>query len=235
MADVRGDARGWSTGPVAITGASGHVGRHVQARLARTPNEVRPLGRDADLAGAFRDADAVIHLAGTLRAIGTNTDEAANVGTVRRIVAALAGSAVRRVVYLSCVGADAASGNAYMRAKGEAERLVRACGRDAVVLRATFIVGPPDDPGPSARPSIAGPDELTADELTEALSARDARVRHLPRRFAHALAHVVPTLKAAMVDVLAADSLLDAPLASDALGLELRSLGVARTRDGGAA
>lgn len=145
----------WRTGPVAITGASGHVGRFVRARLAGLPNEVRPLGRGDDLAAAFADADAVIHLAGTLQPLGENSYEEANVGTVRRTVEALAGSAVTRVLLLSYVGADAASDNAYLRTKGEAERLVLGCGREGVVVRSTFIFGPPDDPGPSAAPFIS--------------------------------------------------------------------------------
>jgi uncharacterized protein YbjT (DUF2867 family) len=39
---------------VAITGATGHVGTFVQARLAATPNEVRPLGRDDELPARSR-------------------------------------------------------------------------------------------------------------------------------------------------------------------------------------
>ena len=40
----------WLTGPVAITGADGHVGTVARARLAESPNEVRPLTRGDDLA-----------------------------------------------------------------------------------------------------------------------------------------------------------------------------------------
>jgi uncharacterized protein YbjT (DUF2867 family) len=145
----------WFTGPVAITGADGHVGRYLQARLAGLPNLVRPLGRDDDLAGAFRDSDAVVHLAGTLAPHGGNTYRAANLDTVRRSLAALDGSAARRVVFLSYPGADPASSNEYLRTKGEAEQLVLACGREPVVVRSTFIYGPPDDPGPSATPFIS--------------------------------------------------------------------------------
>jgi uncharacterized protein YbjT (DUF2867 family) len=145
----------WRTGPVVVTGASGHVGRFVRERLAGLPNEVRAVGRDDDLRAALADADAVVHLAGTLQPMHGNSYEAANVATVRRTVTALAGSTAGRVVLLSYVGADAASGNDYLRTKGEAEDLVRGCGREAAVLRATFIFGPPDDPGPSAAPFIA--------------------------------------------------------------------------------
>ncbi len=145
----------WRTGPVVVTGASGHVGRFVRARLAGLPNEVRPVGRDDDPAAALADAAAVVHLAGTLQPLRGNSYEEANVATVRRTLATLAGSTVERVVLLSYVGADAGSGNDYLRTKGEAEGLVRGCGREAAVLRATFIFGPPDDPGPSAVPFIA--------------------------------------------------------------------------------
>ena len=142
-------------GPVVITGAGGHVGTFVQACLSAGSNEVRRVGRGGDLAAALADADAVIHLAGTLQPIGGNTYQDANVETVRRTLAALDGSTARRVVYLSYVGADPASSNDYLATKGEAEQLVLTCGRSAVIVRSTFIYGPPDNPGPSATPFIS--------------------------------------------------------------------------------
>jgi uncharacterized protein YbjT (DUF2867 family) len=261
----------WLQGPVAIIGANGHVGTFVQARLTPVSNDVRPLGRHDDLAVALGDADAVVHLAGTLQATGDNTYEEANVATVRRTVAALAGSSVKRVVFLSYVGADPGSPNDYLRTKGEAEQLLLGCGLEVVVLRSTFIFGPPESPGPSATPfisndskpvtvigsgrqlyapvhvedvadvvvrfaldqstaagtySLAGPDTLTVDEFADTLSDRDVKEHHLSPRLARALAHVVPSLTPAMVDILAADSLPEAglPLAADVLGLDFRHL-----------
>jgi len=143
------------SGPIAITGARGHVGRVLSRRLAELPNEVRLLGRGDDLVAAFSDADAVVHLAGTLQPLKRNTYEQANVATVQKTVEALTGSAVRRIVFLSYVGADPASANDYLRTKGEAESFVAGSGREAVVIRSTFIYGPPDNPGPSTAPFIA--------------------------------------------------------------------------------
>src|SRR5262245_45337647 len=143
------------SGPVAVTGASGHVGGVFSRRLAELPNEVRALGRRDNLFNAVRDADAVVHLAGTLQPLKGNTYEQANVETVRRTVEALAGSSVKRIAFLSYVGADPASPNDYLRTKGEAESFVAGSGREAVVIRSTFIYGPPDDPGPSTAPFIA--------------------------------------------------------------------------------
>jgi NADH dehydrogenase len=261
----------WLPGPVAIIGADGHVGTFLQACLTSVPNGVRPLGRGDDVAVAVGDADAVIHLAGTLQPNGGNTYEDANVETARRTVAALAGSSVKRIVFLSYVGADPRSPNAYLRTKGEAEQLLLGCGLEVVILRSTFIFGPPESPGPSATPfiateskpvsvigtgrqryapvyvedvsdalvrfaldtgtqpgtyTLAGPDAFTVDEFADTLSGRDVKERHLGPRLARALAHVVPSLTPALVDVLAADSLPEAglPLAADALGLDLRHL-----------
>src|SRR5262245_30041453 len=143
------------SGPVAVIGASGHVGGVFSRRLGECPNEVRALGRRDNVVEAVRDADAVVHLAGTLQPLKGNTYEQANVETVRKTVEASAGSSVERIVFLSYVGADPASPNDYLRTKGEAESLVSAGGRDAVVIRSTFIYGPPDDPGPSTAPFIA--------------------------------------------------------------------------------
>jgi hypothetical protein len=52
-----------------------------------------------------------IHLAGTLQPRKPNTYIAANLGTVQATVAALAGSRVQQVVFLSFAGADPRSAN----------------------------------------------------------------------------------------------------------------------------
>lgn len=143
------------TGPVAITGASGQVGTALVRRLAGLPNEVRALGRRDDLAAAFRDADSVVHLAGTLRPRRRESYVEANLRTIERTVSALEGSTVERVVFLSYVGASTASPNAYLRAKGEAEAVLHRSGRDPVVFRCTHIYGPPEEPGPTVSASLA--------------------------------------------------------------------------------
>ena len=255
-------------GPVAVTGARGHVGGVLSRRLAaEMSNEVRLLGRGDDLAEAFSDADAVIHLAGTLQPLKGNTYEQANVATVRKTVEALPGSAVRRIVFLSYVGADPTSANDYLRTKGEAESLVAGAGRKAVVIRSTFVFGPPNDPGPSTAPfiahagkavsvigsgtqryapvfvddvadvlmraaldpmaptgtyALAGPDTLTVDEFVRVVNGGRVKERHLQGRFAHVLAHFLPTLTPALVEVMAADSLPDTTRAANVFGVNLR-------------
>jgi len=139
----------WFTGPVAITGADGHVGRALQARLVDLPNPVRALGRSDEWTPAIADAEAVVHLAGTLQPRRPNSYQAANIETTKRVVDAVAGSGVRRIVFLSYIGADPDSDNEYLQTKGRAEQLIRQSGVPSVVFRSTFIYGDPGDIGPS--------------------------------------------------------------------------------------
>lgn len=255
------------SGPIAITGASGHVGTALQRRLEREPNHLRPLGRDDDLAAALRDAEVVVHLAGTLAPAKGDTYESANLDTARAVADALAGSSVRRVVELSYVDADPASENAYLHAKGEGERVLAATGVEVLTLRCPWIFGPPSDPGPSFAPflshdgrpvtvigrgdqrmapvfvddvaeaiargaldpgapagvfALAGPQELTLDEMVALLDGADVRRRHVPPSVARLLAHLTPQLNPTLVEVLLADSVAHDPSAAEALGLELR-------------
>jgi NAD(P)H dehydrogenase (quinone) len=257
------------SGPVAVVGATGHVGRVLSRRLAELPNEVRKLGRGDNVVEALSDAVAVVHLAGTLQPLKGNTYEQANVGTVRQTVAALAGSSVRRIVFLSYVGADPTSANDYLRMKGKAESLVTGAGPEALVVRSTFIYGPPDNPGPSTAPfiahdgkavfvigsgaqryapvfvddvaevlmraaldpsapsgtfALAGPDVLTVDEFVQVVNGGTVKERHLQGRLARVLAHVLPTLTPALVEVMAADSLPDTTLAATVFGMDLHSI-----------
>jgi uncharacterized protein YbjT (DUF2867 family) len=151
----------WRTGPVAMTGASGQVGRSLQQRLGQLSNEVRPLRRDDDLAAAFGDADAVVHLAGTLLPHKPNTYRAANLDTALATAAALAGSKAQRVVFLSFLTARLDESNSYLRYKAEAEEALRSCGVPAVIFRCDHIYGPPSEPGPTAAAFAAKSGKVT--------------------------------------------------------------------------
>jgi nucleoside-diphosphate-sugar epimerase len=84
---------------VTIVGASGQVGLATRGRLARERVQARPLGRADDLASAVKDADVVVHLAGTLLPRRPSTYQAANRDTVAATCAALADSSARRVIW----------------------------------------------------------------------------------------------------------------------------------------
>ncbi len=151
----------WRTGPVAVTGASGQVGAPLQRRLGQLPNEVRPLGRGDDLATAFGDADAVVHLAGTLQPRKPNTNRAANLDTALAAAAALARSRAQRVVFLSFLTARLDASNSYLRYKAEAEEALRSSGIPATIFRCDHIFGPPSEPGPTASAFLAKSGKVT--------------------------------------------------------------------------
>jgi uncharacterized protein YbjT (DUF2867 family) len=146
---------GWLTGPVAVVGADGQVGSALRDQLAGLPNEVRPLRRGDDLRAAFRGADVVVHLAGTLAPGRGSSYQAANRDTVAATCAALQDCTVRRVIFLSYLDAAVASANPYLRCKAEAEQLLRDCGTPALIFRCAHIYGPPGQPGPTASALIA--------------------------------------------------------------------------------
>ena len=145
----------WRTGPVVVTGASGQVGTAVRRRFDQLPNQVRSLGRDDDLAAAFGDTDAVVHLAGTLQPRRPNTYRSANLDTALAAAAVLTSSTAQRVVYLSFLTARLDSSNSYLRYKAEAEEALRSSGIPLVVFRCDHIYGPPDEPGPTASAFVA--------------------------------------------------------------------------------
>ena len=143
-------------GPVAIAGADGHLGRWLAGRLGELGIEVRPIPREGDAAAAIAGCVAVAHLAGALNPEKPNTYELANVGTVRRTVEGIAAAGgVQRIAYVSYVGANPSSRNAYIRTKGEAEELIRGCEAEATILRSPLIIGEPSRPGPTAEAFLA--------------------------------------------------------------------------------
>ena len=151
---------------VAVTGADGFVGQALMMRLLGVPTRTVGLVRKASwmsgprvvrapldslaAQGALGGSDCVIHLAGALCPPPGESVESANIDTARAVAQAVRGTDVRRIVYLSYVGANPRSRNRYLAAKGEAEEVLRGTGCDLVVLRCTHIVGPPENPGPFA-------------------------------------------------------------------------------------
>lgn len=241
----------WRTGEVAITGASGQVGTLLQERIAERENRVVPLNRGDDWATGVRSAEIVVHLAGTLQPKGRNSYESANVDTTREVARAVEGSGAERIVFLSYVGADPASSNAYLRSKGAAESILEATGTPVTTFRCVHIYGPPDRPGPTAAAfqakgpgpvsvpgtgkqriaplyigdvveavlhaaldpatpagtyELGGPDEMSMDAFVRALNGKGVRLVHLPPVVARGLAHVVPSLTPALMELMLADN-----------------------------
>lgn len=150
---------------VALTGATGFVGRHVLAGLLEQGYNVRVLVRDAsrltvsdprilpvhgDLFdhGAIRrlvdEADSVIHLVGIIiekPGHGQTFDRVHVLGT-RRLVEAAKAAGIRRWVQMSALGTRPNAVSSYHRTKWQAEQAVRDSGIDYTILRPSIIHGP---------------------------------------------------------------------------------------------
>jgi NADH dehydrogenase len=150
---------------VAVTGATGFVGRFVVEHLLRRDHDVRALVRapdgagwlrdrgveivtgDLDAAGALRDllrgAHALVHLVGIIEEVGRQTFERVHVAGTSALVETARDSGGTRFVLMSALGARPDSGaTAYHRSKAEAEALVRQSGLSAAILRPSLVAAP---------------------------------------------------------------------------------------------
>jgi len=156
-------------GRVLVTGANGSLGRALIARLQAAGTSVRALVRseraaatlragpsppeiaivewsDAEgLAAAASGCDAAVHLVGVLKETPTQRYADAHEGTARALAAAAKRSGLRRIVYLSIVGADLRSKNACLASKARAEAILLEPPLATTVLRFPMVLGG-DDP-----------------------------------------------------------------------------------------
>ena len=154
-------------GLVALTGASGFLGRHILSRLrgdgwrlrvlARRPSAL-DAGRDIEvvegdladrdaLARLVADAEVVVHCAGLTHGGRPAAFHAVNtVGTARLVAAAAAAPAPPRFVLISSIAARAPTISPYAASKRAAEDALSQLGRDLdwAVLRPAAVYGPGD-------------------------------------------------------------------------------------------
>ncbi len=155
---------------VAVTGATGFVGRHTVAALLRRGHRVRALARDglkaraaarlfpagshADtiIADVFdrsavldlcRGADAVVHTIGIRKEVLPESSfERAHPRATRAVLDGAIAAGVRRFVHISALGVRPEAPTAYGRSKYESEQLVRSSGLDWTIFRPGLIHGP---------------------------------------------------------------------------------------------
>ena len=148
---------------VLITGANGHLGRRLIARLRGNCDvvavvQVRSRGGDAGetvawkfgwstivigeaLEAAAVGCEAAVHLAGIIKETAGNRYVDAHEGTARALTGL---DGIRHVVYLSVVGAARDSPNACLASKAAAESLLLSGGARTRVLRVPMVLGEGD-------------------------------------------------------------------------------------------
>lgn len=151
---------------LAVTGATGFVGRHLCRLAAERGWRLRTLVRDLDEAcqvlpgsgvqmivgdindaGAVRDlvsgATAVAHLVGIRRERKPSvTYRRLHVDATRRVVEACRDAEVQRYLHMSALGTRPDAASAYHKTKWEAEQIVRHSSLDWTIFRPSLIHGP---------------------------------------------------------------------------------------------
>ena len=150
---------------VLVVGGSGFIGSHLCPELVNRGNDVTALSRSPDpdglpdgvetatgdvtnatsLESAFEGVDVVVNLVALSPLFKPDGgeemhDRVHRQGTENCVTAAEAAD-VSRFVQLSALGADAEGQTAYLRAKGEAEEVVRASELDWTILRPSVVFG----------------------------------------------------------------------------------------------
>jgi len=154
----------------ALTGATGFIGRHALRALLADGWRVRALARDparlaldedmkarveivpgaledeAALKALLRGADAVVHLAGLVKAARREDFEMVNVRAAARLARIAAQEGARRFVHVSSLAAREPKLSPYAASKRRSEEAVlEACGgMSCVIVRPPAVYGPGD-------------------------------------------------------------------------------------------
>ena len=149
---------------ILVTGGTGLVGRAAAQALRERGHDVRALARHSpdsrldaidgveyregdvadagSLGGACDDCEVVVHAAAVVHSPdGDATLEAINVGGTEQLLAEAMRAGVRRVVYVSSLGAERGA-TSYHRSKLASERLVQHGAHEWIVLRPGNVYGP---------------------------------------------------------------------------------------------
>jgi uncharacterized protein YbjT (DUF2867 family) len=148
--------------PVLVTGATGCVGRalipmlvdaggQVRVYVRRDAPEYRDLGvkvaigeadHEGRLESALEQVHTLVHLIGGPLPEGDASVEWLNLDTTEVALKAAENAEVRRILFLSPLGADNASEHPYLAAKGRAEDAILGSKLEHAIFRCAPILGP---------------------------------------------------------------------------------------------
>lgn len=147
---------------VLVTGANGHLGRRLLKQLpAPTRAVVRSEAAAATLAdhadvrivdyadaealrGACTGCSRVVHLVGIIKESDRATYASAHEDASRSLLRAASDAGIRRIVYLSILGADGNSANACLASKARAETILLESAIPSLVIRVPMVLGEGD-------------------------------------------------------------------------------------------
>lgn len=150
---------------ILVTGGTGFIGRHVVARLAESGEKVRVAARGsrkadlppgvqqvtADVASgeglpeAMAGVDKVAHLVAVITEKGAQRFDTVIRGGTANVVTEAQKAGVKKLVYVSAIGAGPDPTYPYWHAKWQAEQAVTASSVNWSILRSSLVFGPEDD------------------------------------------------------------------------------------------
>ncbi len=152
---------------ILVTGATGFIGRALIRQLFQTGRDVRVLIRpsrrsprlprslpvevavvslsdERAIRAALKDVDTIFHLAGA-ESQGRNANLlAVDMQGTENLARVAADAGIKRMVYVSHIGASRSSGFPVFKAKGIAEEHIRRAGVPYTIFRTSVVFGPED-------------------------------------------------------------------------------------------
>ena len=147
---------------IAITGSTGFVGKNVRKVLhnhgtrlfsisrKNFPNyksETKIISPDINIdviSKKIKNCHAFVHLIGIGHQSQNSTFQAVNVELTKKIIQLCHKSKIKKIVYISGLGASKNSSSAYFISKFQAEQAIIHSGLDYTIFRASYIIGKDD-------------------------------------------------------------------------------------------
>lgn len=147
--------------PILVTGANGHIGRRLlherpdSRAVVRSERAAATLAEHSDvrvvdytdatgLAAACTGCDTIVHLVGIIRESKHASFGDAHERPAEALAQAARQAGIRRIVYLSILGAAPDSTNACLASRARTEEILAASGIPTVSLRVPMVLGEDD-------------------------------------------------------------------------------------------
>ena len=147
---------------VAVTGASGFVGKNVRKFLYKNKVNVLGISRknfvkyptetkiqaknllEQQLQKKLKNYDALVHLIGIGIESSGSTFEEINVNLTKNAIKLCKKSGIKKIIYISGLGVSRDSTSSYFASKYKAEQEIIISGLDYTIFRASYIIGKTD-------------------------------------------------------------------------------------------